>query len=395
MLEYLGFFLHEAVFGFLSVFFPLYIILIGGSLIDVGLISMFALLSAIVSSFFWGYLCDRLKRYKWSILLSFASIAVILYLFMFVRSIMLLTLLYALLSVFHMAHEPSKNVIISETYEHDYWIRAFAFYEGFTEIGWLVGLLLGFLTSIYNFNAETILLVCSLLHLTAFASSIFFVSDPPLSIERKLVRIEKTVDLACKGLTVLSGLFSGVGIDGRVGRENIYGFCVGLTLFIFATSMLFTPLPVFLMNLPILTGGVFAILALNSLGGVLGYLTTMAVPQWSIEKSRMWEIAALRGILTLLIVMAVNAPSYNTAIIASILMVMGFAYAVFYVYTLSTSMALVSEGKVGLFNTLVGVGNVLGSFTGPYIAQTMGFTHMFIAVGGFFLISSIVLKFST
>jgi len=69
MLEYLGFFLHEVVFGFLSVFFPLYIILIGGSLIDVGLISMFALLSAIVSSFFWGYLCDRLKRYKWSILL--------------------------------------------------------------------------------------------------------------------------------------------------------------------------------------------------------------------------------------------------------------------------------------------------------------------------------------
>ncbi|MEM3104253.1 MAG: hypothetical protein QXD69_01970, partial [Candidatus Bathyarchaeia archaeon] len=268
-------------------------------------------------------------------------------------------------------------------------------YEGFTEMGWLAGLLLGFLISIYNFNAEEILLVCSLLHLSAFASSIFFVSDPPLSIERRLVRIEKTVDLACKGITVLSGLLYGIRIDGRVGRENIYGFCVGLTLFIFATSMLFTPLPVFLMNLSTFTGGVFAILALNSLGGVLGYLTTMAVPQWSIEKSRMWEIAALRSILTLLIVMAVNAPSYNTAIIASILMVMGFAYAVFYVYTLSASMALVSEGEAGLFNTLVGVGNVLGSFTGPYIAQTMGFTHMFIAVGGFFLISSIVLKFST
>lgn len=394
MLEYLGFFLHEMAFGFLSVFFPLYIILMGGSLIDVGIMSTFALLSAIVSSLFWGYLCDKLKKYKWCILLSFASIAAIIYAFTFVKSIVLLTLLYALLSVFHMAHEPSKNVIISETHEHGYWIQAFAFYEGFTEIGWFIGLLLGFLISIYNFGIERMLLTCSMLHLIAFSLSIFFVDDPPLLIERKLVRIEKTVNLAYKGITVLSAFPFSTRSYKRLRGENVHGFCVGLTLFMFATSMLFTPLPVFLRNMYTSEANVFAILALNSLGGVVGYLMAWIMSRWSIEKNRMGEIAIFRGILTLLIILAVNTQLYSAVIVASALMMMGFAYAVFYVYTLSTSMELMSEGETGLFNTLVNFGNVLGSFVGPYIAQTLGFTYMFIFVSLSFITSSIVLKLS-
>lgn len=58
-------------------------------------------------------------------------------------------------------------------------------------------------------------------------------------------------------------------------------------------------------------------------------------------------------------------------------------------------MELVSEGEAGLFYTLVGVGNALGSFTGPYVAQTLGFTYVFIVASAFFFASSIALKLST
>jgi MFS family permease len=396
MLRFLGFFLHEVAFGFLSVFFPLYVMLIGGSLIDLGVISMSALLSAIIFSFLWGYLCDRLKRYKWAILLSFSSIAIILYVFTFTRSIALLTLLYVLLSIFHVAHEAPKNIIISETYEHEEWIQAFAFYEGFTEIGWFIGLLLGFLTPIYNFDLKTMMLICSLLHLSAFISSILFVEDPPLLIERGLVKIEKTVNFACKGITILSKSLYGIQVDGRIRRENIHGFCIGLILFMLATSILFTPLPIFFSrNLSMSTDRVFMVFALNSLGGVVGYFMAWIASQWLIEKSRIGEIAALRGVLTLSLILAAESSSNNIAIITLILILMGFMYAVFYAYTLSTSMELVSEGEAGLFNTLVGVGNAIGSFIGPYIAQTLGFTQVFLVVGVVFLISAIILKLST
>ena len=395
MLKFLGFFLHEIAFGFLSVFFPLYVIFIGGSLIDLGIISMSALLSAIIFSFFWGYLCDKLKRYKWAILLSFSSIAIILYVFTLTKNIALLTLLYVLLSIFHVAHEAPKNIIISETYEHEEWIQAFAFYEGFTEIGWFIGLLLGFSTPIYNFDAKTMMLICSLLHLTAFISSMLFVDDPPILIERSLVKIEKTVNFAYKGITILSKTLYGIQTNRRIRRENVHGFCIGLTLFMLATSILFTPLPVFFSrNLSMSMNRVFMVFALNSLGGVTGYFTVWIASQWLIEKSKMGEIAVLRGVLTLSLILAVKSPSNNIAIVTLILILMGFMYAVFYVYTLSTSMELVSEGEAGLFNALVGVGNAIGSFIGPYIAQTLGFMQVLLVVGLVFLISSIVLKLS-
>ncbi|MBS7611895.1 MFS transporter [Candidatus Bathyarchaeota archaeon] len=388
--------MHETAFGFLSIFFPLYVIIIGGSPIDLGIMSMSALLSAILFSFFWGYLCDKLKRYKLFILLSFLSISIILYLFTFIRSITLFTILYVLLSVFHIAHEAPKNVMISETYTYEEWVEAFAFYEAFTEIGWTVGLLLGFLASIYGFNAENMLLVCSLLNLSAFATSIFFVNDPHILIERGLVRIERFISFVCRGVTVLTKSLYGIPVSGKLRRENIYGFCVGLTLFMFATSVLFTPLPIiFSRNLFASVSGVFAIFILNSLGGVVGYLMAWIKSQWTIGENRMGGIVAFRSALTLLMILAIRVPAYNITFVTLILTLMGFAYAVFYVYTLSTSMGLLSEGEAGLFNTVIGIGNALGSFIGPYLAKTLEFTYVLLASGIIFLASSIILKLST
>src|SRR4030042_1246011 len=68
----LGFFFHEMAFGLLSVFIPLYVVTpeIGGSLVDIGVMASLALLSAIPASFFWGYICDKMRRYKSKVILS-------------------------------------------------------------------------------------------------------------------------------------------------------------------------------------------------------------------------------------------------------------------------------------------------------------------------------------
>src|SRR4030042_1608128 len=79
----LGFFFHEMGFGLLSVFLPLYVMseTVQGSLVHIGILAATALFLAIPASFFWGYLCDRTKKYKRYILLSFVSSSIILYLF--------------------------------------------------------------------------------------------------------------------------------------------------------------------------------------------------------------------------------------------------------------------------------------------------------------------------
>ncbi|MEM3726264.1 MAG: MFS transporter [Candidatus Bathyarchaeia archaeon] len=389
----LGFFIHEMAFGLLSVFLPLYIIAVGGSLIDVGIMSATALFLVIPASFFWGYICDRTRRYKRYILLSFFTTAVILYLFTFTTSVSLLIILYTLMSILHIAHEAPKNVLVAELYSHSEWKKAFAFYEGFTEIGWLFGLLLGFAASTYNLNSGTILLLCSGLNFVAFLISIFLITDPVMIFERRLVSIEKTIDFTYKGVILASKIMDGLKINEKLRRENVNAFCTGLILFSLATSILFTPLPIFFSKILALpTSIIFAIYALNSIGGVTGYfMASTDSEQWT-EKTHICKIVLTRSILTILLIPVLYLPTGNIVLATLILTLMGFAYAMFLVRTLSLSMELIPAGKAGLFNVLTGVGGACGSFIGPYMAQTLGFAYVFVTASALFLLSYLAFK---
>ena len=102
----LGFFFHEIAFGLLSVLIPLYVVTpaIGGSLVDLGIMTSAALLFSIPASFFWGYICDRTRHYKRYILLSFISATVLLYLFTLATDIVMFIILYVIMTILHVAH---------------------------------------------------------------------------------------------------------------------------------------------------------------------------------------------------------------------------------------------------------------------------------------------------
>jgi MFS family permease len=399
----LGFFFHEMGFGLLSIFLPLYIISIdpGNGLYYIGLFSAIALFLAIPASFLWGYLCDKTRSYKRFILLSFASSAVILYVFTYTQNLVWLIVLYGVMSMFHMAHEPPKNVLIAELYSHQEWDRSFAFYEGFTEFGWLIGLLLGFLTKTFGFGPAITLFVCSGLNLVAFSLSLLLVRDPGLVFERSLVSMEKTVDFASRGIFVASRLLDGASITEKLKRENVNVFCAGLVLFSLATSILFTPLPVFINKIvsdALLPAGlVFAIYVLNSGGAVAGYLFAGRRSERSEGKKGLQRIVLFRGLFAFVFIAALSLSAGTSVVLAtSLLILMGFLFAVFMVSILSLSMELIPAKKSGLFNVLIGVGGAFGSFIGPFIAQTFGgmfgFFCVFVTAGIIFLFAYIFFR---
>jgi MFS family permease len=393
----LGFFFHEMAFGLLSVFLPLYIVssTVHGSLLDIGILSATALFSAIPASFFWGYICDKTKHYKRYILISFLSSAVFLYLFSLTANVVMLIILYGIMSMFHMAHESPKNVLISELYSRENWKKTFAVYEGFTEIGWLFGLVLGFVMSAYSLTATSELLFCGMLNFIAFILSIFLVADPILIFERRLVSIENTIEFASRGISVASRMLDGFSTDVKLKRENLYAFAGGLILFSVATSMLFTPLPIFFsqepLGLPLSI--IFVVYALNSTGGILGYMFMSRNSAQEREKPSISRIVIFRGLLAFLLISALEAPAYNLVLAVTILVLMSFAYSFFMIYTLSISMELIPAGKAGLFNVLLGIGSASGSFIGPFLAQTtLGFAGVFIMTAFVFLLSYVSFK---
>lgn len=397
----LGFFFHEMGFGLLSIFLPLYIVspAVGGSLFHVGLMAAIALFLSIPASFLWGYLCDKTRRYKRYILLSFLASTVFLYLFTLTKDVGLLIVLYAAMSVLHVAHEAPKNVLIAELYSREDWEKTFAFYEGFTETGWLIGLFLGFFMSTYELGPIYTLLVCSGLNLVALVTSFALVTDPLLVFERGLVSIERTIDFAFRGVFLASKLLDSVRANEKLRRENVAAFCGGLVLFSLATSILFTPMPVFISNITqvagLPAGLVFGVFVLSSCGGVAGYAVASSRSRQSTGKPNIGRIVILRSLLAFLMLAVLQISTFGVAFAAAILMLMNFAYAIFIVHTLSLSMELIPSGKAGLFNVLIGIGGAFGSFLGPSIAQTFGFFYVFVVAGTIFFSAYVAFKIFT
>jgi MFS family permease len=383
-------------FGLLSVFLPLYVVSIRkvDGLFWVGVMVSVALFVAIPTSFLWGYLCDRTRHYKRYILLAFLASTIMLCLFTFTKSIVLLTVLYAVMSIFHVAHEAPKNILVSELYSHHEWKKNFALYEGFTEVGTLIGLVLGFFASAYGFGAANTLFLVAGLNLVAFVLSAIFVVDPPLVFERSLVSIEKTVDFASHGVFLASRMMDGISLDERLKSENVAAFCCGLVLFSLATSILFTPLPVFVNQIAIglPSGIVFVIFILNSGGAIMGYTLVGRTSEEENGKRFVSGLVLARGLLAIMLLAALQVSSFSVLLTSGILILMGFFFAIFMIYIYSLSMGLIPPGKAGLINVLIGLGGAFGSFIGPFIAQSLSFLHVFVVAGIIFFVAFVFFK---
>jgi len=198
----LGFFFHDMAFGLLTVFIPLYVVtfqdtsILGGPLLALGVMTSIAIFCSIPASLMWGYLCDKTRHYKAFIMLSFMSIAIILFLMTlpFAKNLLVFVGLYVVMQVLHVAHESPKNVLVTEHYCRNEWERSFGFYEGLTEIGFIAGLVAGLLlfASSLSFSMLTTysFYFCSVLSVVSLVLAIALIADPLMIFERRLVGID-------------------------------------------------------------------------------------------------------------------------------------------------------------------------------------------------------------
>lgn len=391
-----GFIFHKIAFGLLSVFLPLYITqtLSQGSLTVWGIMASAATFLAIPFAFLWGYLCDAIQRYRFFILMSFATVTTLLYVFSLTTNLIMLGFLYTLIAIFRVAHEPPKNVLIAETFSHPYWKQGFARSGAWTELGWVIGLLLGSLLAFLGAESSPMLLASVFLSLLSFLASVIFVMDPALIFEGGLVSIEKSISLLERGEVLLSKVETGETVWGELKRENAIALCVGLVLFALATSMFFTPLPIFFArNLALQKSSIFTLFLLNSTSCFLGYLLIQRKTCDSDENKAIEKVALLRSLLVLLPMFAGITPFLGAiALSITALVGMGLAYAFYSISVLSLSMEVIPRGKAGLFTALVGIGGAVGCLTGPLMAESFGFQYTFIASGAFFLLSFVSFK---
>ncbi len=396
---FISFIFHKMSFGLLSVLLPLYLTqaISGGNLPIWGLIASVATFVAIPFSFLWGYLCDATRRYRFFILLSLSSVTLLLYIFSVITDLLLLGIVYVFIAVFQVAFVPSKNVLIAENYLHRDWKRGFAYYSALTEIGWLIGLFLGFMLTLLGFSSSSLLTICIIISFASFVLSVIFVTEPALIFERRLVTIERSFSLVQRGVELLARLNFNGHDSGELTQENVYALCFGLVFFSLATSMFITPLPIFLAeNLTLPASKVFGLFLLNSLGCLIGYILMKRNHNNIKETTIITRVSLLRGILVFsLLILGYLTFTSVMLLFIFVLVLSGFVYALYSVSVLSLSMEVIPRGKTGLFTALLGAGSGIGCLTGPMIAENFGFSYTFIASASCFLISYAVFKIFT
>jgi MFS family permease len=401
----LGTFFHEMAYGLLSVFIPLYIATsvtsggLGGRLVDIGIIIGLSVFCTIPASYFWGWICDKIRRYKAFILMSFLSSTLILLLFTFpfAHSIVVFTALYISMNILHNAHESSKNVLISENYSHYQWGRAHALYKGLNEIGLIIGLAIGFLTftATNNFGVNSIytFYICSGLSFIAFLFSLLFVADPIMNFERRIVRMERTLDYTQSGFQTVSKMWSGNRNIANFKQTRFLGFGLAILFFALATAVFFTPLPIFFTHyLGLDPGSVFVVYVLASIGAISGYFINRNSAFCGDAKKRISRMILLRSFIIFLIVAVVGLSFYPSALAGVMLIGLGFAFAVYTILMLCNAMALVPEGKTGIIDVLAGLGAGTGAFLGPFLAGMIGYLPVFLTAGLLFLVAFVCLK---
>jgi MFS family permease len=415
----LGFFFHEIAFGLLSVFIPLYLVafkdtsILGGPLVALGVMTSIAIFCSIPASFLWGYLCDKTRHYKAFILLSFLSSAILLFLMAlpFAQNIVLFVFLYVVMQVLHVSHEAPKNVLIAEHYSRPEWEKSYGFYEGLTEIGFISGLAIGLVLTVGLFSftatlssavlATYTLYLCSVLSLVAFVLALALIADPLMIFERRLVNIERKIEFTARGLETSSKLMDGIRPRGSLKQESFLGFAFALVMFSLASSLFFTPLPIYLKQ--IFNGQasmVYVAYILNSLGATVGYFLIRNRARSMDLRKQMPRFVLIRCLLIFAFVGVIQFAFSPTIMTGVLLVFLGFAYAMYYIMMISLSMELIPQGKSGFFDGLVGLGAAVGSFLGPFLCNlflnmgvTQNFLPTFLIAGVFFFLAFLILKF--
>ena len=332
-------------------------------------------------------------------MLSFASIALILFLMTlpFAQNLIVFVGLYVVMQMLHVAHESPKNVLVTEHYSRNDWERSFGLYEAVTEVGTIVGLAIGIalFASALSFSVLSTytFYLCSGLTVVAWVLVLVLVADPLMIFERRLVNIERKLDFTHRGVEVSSRMMDGQRWHGKLKEDSFAGFALAIILFALATSLFFTPLPLFLHEgLHLSTSLVYVAYILNSVGATVGYLLVRSRARYMNIKKQMPRYVLFRSFLILLLVGVILFAFSVTILTGVLLMIIGFSYGMYYIMMLSLSMEVIPEGKAGFFDGLVSLGAAIGAFFGPFLAFHLSYSLMFVVTAVVFLVAFLALK---
>jgi len=383
--------------GPVGTFVQLYILTLHGTVIDIGLATTLFNAVTIPAAMIWGYATDRSDRRKPIIVLSYLAVAGTLILFLSVRTVYGVDVLYSIFSLVSSAAATPLNLLIMETQPKSRWTATFARLSMMSSVGVTVGLLLGVAWGDFlPFNLLVVPLTA--LCLLSAAMSVIMIKEPSFAFEPNMIIMvgrsffQRLLALPLLFLKLPNAmdfrrLFKGSRF--YLTREPALLYA-SIAAFYFASGIFNTSLVPSLARASITKSEVFLV-------SVIGMaLQTVSFSYYGkrLNQQNLKENAFGGLVLRSVGYVAIGVSAffltglpYLAYTIVFYALAAGLAYAVY--YAASNVMVFNTLGRggqgsaLGVYSALVGFASMLGSFVSGFISFFTGFYVTFLVAGLF------------
>jgi MFS family permease len=382
----------NAAIGGFSTLLPLYVIDIGGTVIDVGNIVSAYSLALIPSSILWGLAVDKKEKRRPFVTYSYLGTTILLGAGFFFADIATLLLLYVCYAAISTAASPAVSVLLIESSPKKKLSMTFARYSSLTLLGTALGTIPGTFWTRY-LPLRAYFLLCAIFSGISVILAMRYLPEPEFPLERKVVAL--TQDSFVTKLRTVTMIFITI-----PSFEDIRSFwrmmrnvfarylpLLYLSFFLFYTAgnLFFTSYTPFLKSRQMDDTEVFIIFStLYILQAVIYPITARACNRYGEDRvavSAVWlRIAGFLAAFTTVVLIFRNSTLTMTGMVSIAMIGTAFAF-----YNTSSSVLLfrsLAAGKqgelLGIYSALTGIAAFVGAIMSGYLSYHFGYAVTFV-----------------
>ncbi|MEO9321656.1 MAG: MFS transporter [Nitrososphaera sp.] len=397
-----------------GLYVPLYLLQLGGSVIEVALAAFLTGIANTIGSFVWGKLIDSFGWRATAVMisaLSTLSISIITY---FVSDISSVTALWTLLGFLTAGGGPATNLLIMQRSRREDWSDTFSWTSLISNGGIVIGMVVGFLWLAYSNDVHSYALACSLM--SASAAAIVY---PVFKRERAELRqraassaqaragmlqstlrsIRNTALTSSALLSSITSAFWSSGKDAAGRHKPLHNdflsnpvnkkqllFFAGVGFFFLSGNLFYTPYTPYLKANGISDSQVFLAYTVLTVSKVLFLPFNSRIVAAAGGEQKMAKLAYIpRTAGTAVAIVGALFAIGNPNLIFDLTLVafvsVDVAFSIWSITTTSSLMQMVPSGKAGkifgINQAVTGLGLVSGSIAGGETASQFGYPATF------------------
>lgn len=391
----------------LHIVLPLYVISLGGTVSDVGIVIALQYGAAALGSIFWGKIIDRFHVKRVILLVCFSAITLCCIWLYFATELNIIYAISTIIGFFIVGKNPITQLLVMETVPNNQWSKLFSYTAIITTFGSFTAFAVGSISN-YYFEVGPYFLFCAITSSIAVVASIIVKSSTFLE--------RHTIAQSIHGLNFVFRHFRFhfqmvfPKIPQRADFKHLISIFKGnisheigilfLTNFFFylGSNIYFTALIPFLKNHQFSDSQVFSVYLIQTITLlVIFYLVPRLISKIGEERATTIAfIPRVAAVLTtaFLIPITFGFDSFVVAAVSSSVMVMAFS-----IFSTSNSILLFKtipqgfEGRyLGVNSFMIGIGIFSAALMAGFITNIMGYLTTFLVAVGILVISFILFR---